>query len=189
MSHRGYTIADTCFLIDWSKYRYRDILFKIFRTVFVPEEVLREIKSEDTITWISRELARDNLSLYTVSRFEIDEARRLIEISREKPHLPSIDLPEAICLVIGRTRGYVVLTENRGALYIPRSVDEYRDVVVWRSLELLVNAVLYSILKVDCGSPDTIFKEYMRDTLHLFPRKALEEAVERVRRYCLERRF
>jgi hypothetical protein len=43
-----FAIADTCFLIDWA--RYRDILFKVFNVVFTPETVLREVKSEGTIT-------------------------------------------------------------------------------------------------------------------------------------------
>ncbi|MCC6060950.1 MAG: hypothetical protein LM578_05425 [Desulfurococcaceae archaeon] len=38
-----FAIADTCFLIDWARYRHRDVLFKLFKTVFVPETILREV--------------------------------------------------------------------------------------------------------------------------------------------------
>ncbi len=189
MSLREYAIADTCFIIDWARYRHRDILFKLFKTVFVPEEVLREVKSEETITWISRCLANDYLSLYTVSRYEIEEARELIEISRSTPQLPSIDLPEAICLVIGRSRGYIVLTENRGALYVPRLISRYSRVIVWRALELLVNAVLNNLLYIDCNAPKKIFYEYMDDAQHIFPSKAVKKALELVSRLCKEKMF
>jgi len=40
-----FAIADTCFLIDWARYRHRDVLFKLFKTVFVLETILREVKS------------------------------------------------------------------------------------------------------------------------------------------------
>ncbi len=185
---KEYAIADTCFLIDWVRYRYRDILSRLFKTVFVPEEVLREIKSEDTITRVSRGLARDYLSLYTVSRYEIEEARRLIELSHRHPQLPSIDLPEALCIVIGRARGYIVLTETRGALYVPRLINEYRDVIIWRSLELIVNAILNNILDIDCSNPEQVFREYTHDTLHIFPTRALNKAIEVVKEFCLKRR-
>ena len=45
-------IADTSFLIDWAKYSKRDLLFKIFDTVWLPEAVLNEIKSENTVMWV-----------------------------------------------------------------------------------------------------------------------------------------
>ncbi|MHC1628634.1 MAG: hypothetical protein ACXQTI_07380 [Candidatus Nezhaarchaeales archaeon] len=47
-------IADTCFIIDWSTYRRRDEIFKIFDLVLIPEQVLSEVISENTIAWISR---------------------------------------------------------------------------------------------------------------------------------------
>jgi len=46
MSLSDFAIADTCFLIDWSYWSHRNVLFKLFRAVFVPEVVLREVKSE-----------------------------------------------------------------------------------------------------------------------------------------------
>lgn len=116
-----FAIADTCFLIDWARYRRRDILFKLFAAVFVPEQVLDEVRSENTIAWIAEGLARDRLALYTPIRDDIEEARRLVEASRAIPHIPSLDLPEALCLVVGMRRGYVVLTENRVPYWYPGS--------------------------------------------------------------------
>ncbi len=185
---REFAIADTCFLIDWSSYRRKDILFKLFRVVFVPEQVLDEIQSEETITWIARSLARGVLSLYTPTREEIEEAYTLIEKSHLHPQMPSMDLPEALCLAVGRRRGYTVLTENRAALLAPRLLSEYRDVRVWRALEVLVEAARRGILTVDCSNPGSIFEEYRTDTFHIFPRRALEEAIRVVRRVCTTNR-
>ncbi len=184
--HRVFAIADTCFLIDWARYRRRDTLFNLFRTVFVPEEVLNEIKSENTIAWIAENLAKDTISLYTPIASELEEARRLVEQSRLHPQIPAVDLPEAICLVVGRNRGYIVLTENRGALLVPRILDEYRNVIVWRALEILLNAIRVGVLEVNCNNPEQVFKEYSEDTLHIFPSKALNKAIEEVKRKCVE---
>jgi len=187
MSRRVFAIADTCFLIDWARFRRKDMLFKLFKAVFVPEDVLNEVRSEETIAWISSALSRDYLALYTPSRDEVNEARQLIEESRLKPHMPSVDLPEAICLVVGRRRGYVVLTENRGALLIPKFMSRYSGVAVWRSLEVILNAILEGVVEIDCSKPGELFSEYSRDTLHIFPTKALNRAVEEVKRKCLRK--
>ncbi len=186
-SPSNFAIADTCFLIDWARYRKRDILFNLFDAVFVPEEVISEIRSENTIAWISRLLAEDKLSLYTTTPDEVEEARRLIEISRTKPQMPSIDLPEAICLVVGRRRGYVVLTENRGALLAPLFLEEFKGVTVWRSLEVIFMAIKRGIMEPDCNNVYRPFKEYSEDTLHIFPRKALNKVLEEVRELCRKR--
>jgi len=185
--HRPFAVADTCFLIDWARYRRRDILFKLFRTVFVPEQVLDEIRSENTVAWIAGALARGWLSLYTPSSMEVEEAIRLVEWSRLHPQAAAIDMPEALCLVVGRRRGYIVLTENRGALLAPRLNKDYSGVEVWRALEVILEALRRGILEPNCERPDTVFREYSLDTLHLFPSKALEEAVKEVRRLCLSR--
>ena len=149
MSRNPFAIADTCFLIDWARYRRRDILFKLFRTVFVPEQVLNEIRSENTIAWVARSLAEGVLALYTPSHDEVEEAHRLIELSHLHPQMPSMELPEALCLVVGRRRGHIVLTENRAALLAPRLLEEYSGVHVWRALEILLEAVRRGVLRSD----------------------------------------
>ena len=188
MSHSGFAIADTCFLIDWARYRHRDILFRIFRVVFVPEQVLDEVRSENTISWIAQGLAQGKLALYTPVAEEIEEARRLIEQSHLHPQMPSMDLPEALCLVVGRRRGYIVLTENRAALLAPRLLDKLGNVKVWRALEILLEAVKKGVIQPDCTHPGKIFEEYSQDTLHIFPSKALHRAIREVEELCRKRR-
>jgi len=159
-------------------------LFKLFSTVFVPEQVLDEVRSEETISWITRGLTEGVLALYTPVASEIEEARQLIERSHLHPQLPSMELPEALCLVAGRRRGYIVLTENRAALLAPRVFRDYGSVSVWRALEVILEAVKTGILEADCNRPGRVFEEYASDTLHVFPTKALQTAVEEVRRIC-----
>jgi len=62
--------------------------------------------------------------------------------------LPSVDYPEAFCLVVGRRRGYVVLTENRGALIAADLLPAYRGVAVWRSFEVLWELVQRGLLGI-----------------------------------------
>ncbi|MGB9730169.1 MAG: hypothetical protein ACP5GU_08175 [Thermoprotei archaeon] len=183
MLHR-FAIADTCFLIDWAKYRRRDLLFKLFNVVYVTESVIREIKSEDTISWISGMLAAGKLALYTETNDEINEARELMDKTRAVPIMIHVDLPEALCLVIGKRRGYTVLTENRGAIMSTEFIDKYKDVVVWRALEILLAGQLSGYLNIDCADPEGIFLEYEEDTLHIFPRKDYENAIKEVRKRC-----
>ncbi|MGC9020673.1 MAG: hypothetical protein ACP5KE_05635 [Candidatus Methanodesulfokora sp.] len=57
-------VADTSFLIDWARYTKRDLLFSIFK-VSIPESVLGEIKSENTISWVAQKLAEENMYLFT----------------------------------------------------------------------------------------------------------------------------
>jgi len=176
-----FAIADTCFIIDWARFRYRDVLFRLFATVFVPEQVLREVRSEGTIEWIALALASGGMSLYTESPDELEEARRLVEESRRVVGLPRVDLPEALCLVVGRRRGYVVLTENRGAIMAADLIPSYSGVVVWRALEILTEAALEGALEVDCSELDSIFRAYEEDTHHVFPRRDLARALELIR--------
>ncbi len=174
---RDFAIADTCFLIDWARYRHRDLLFRLFKSVFVPESVLRKVKSEGTISWIAHWLARGGLALYTEASDEADEARRLVEEARRAPSVIPVDVPEALCLAVGRRRGYVVLTENRGALMARDVIPGYGGVVVWRALEIITELQLGGHLPVDCSDPGARYLEYEEDTRHLFPRKDLSMAV------------
>ncbi|MGC8995029.1 hypothetical protein [Pyrobaculum sp.] len=167
-------VADTCFLLDWVKFSRRDLLFDIFTTVWLPEPVLGEVRSEDTLTWISERLAQRKLSLIP----ELPELRAralsLMTAVASRLSIPLVDYPEAYCLEAGRELGAVVLTENRGALAVPRILPEYSGVVVWRSLEVLAQAVRLG--KADCG----VFDRYREEALHEFPRRDLEKILNEV---------
>ncbi len=173
-----FAVADTCFLIDWARFRLRDALFGVFRTVFVPESVLREVKSENTIAWISSNLAARRLALYTETEDEVEEARRLVLETRRMSGVVPVDLPEALCLVAARRNGFVALTENRGAVMLPDFMDSYSGVLVWRALEVLLVAQKRGVVEFDCDNPYGVFQAYESDTRHVFPRQDLNRAVE-----------
>jgi len=178
MSHKIIAIADTCFLIDWAYWRHRNVLFKVFHVVFVPESVLREVKSEYTTEWIASSLAKGQLALYTETPDVINLALSLVERSRLIPGLRGVDLPEAICLIVGKLRGYVVITENRGALMAVDILDELSGVIVWRSLEVIREAIKGGFIS---GNPEEVFRSYEEDTKHRFPRGDLEVVLSELR--------
>jgi predicted nucleic acid-binding protein len=174
MSLSGFAIADTCFLIDWSYWTQRDVLFKLFRAVFVPEVVLREVKSEQTVEWIAAMLASGQLALYTETSDVVGLATRIVERSRLVPGLRGVDMPEAICLAVGKLRGYVVLTENRGAIMAVDFLDELSGVVIWRALEVVREAIRRGFI---VGDPRQVFKLYEKETKHRFSRAELEAVI------------
>ena len=180
-----FAVADTCFLIDWARFRHRDLIFKLFKTVFVPETILHEIKSESTVMWVALNLASGNLALYTEVFDEVEEARRITELSRRLPGAISVDLPEALCVTAGKRRGYIVLTENRGAIMFVDLVSDYSDVTIWRSFEVLLALHIKRLVNVDCNNLSKLFREYEEDTKHIFPERDLSNGVEVLRReFC-----
>ena len=179
-------IADTCFLIDWIRYRRREILFQIFDVVYVPEEVLREIASENTLKEIVYYLSQGKLILYTPTRDVIEEAYRLMNFVNSLKWVRTIELPEAICLAIGYLYGYVVITENRGAIQVPEIIPGYSRVKVWKSFEILKEAILKRLIPVsNVEDIEHIFHEYEEDTKHYFPRKELKQVIEELTRYVI----
>jgi len=177
MSAEVFAIADTCFLIDWASWRRRNLLFKLFKTVFVPESVLREVRSERTIEWIATSLSSGSLSLFTETPDVIAFARSLVERSKLLP-IRGIDLPEAICLAAGKMRNYIVITENRGALMAAEILEELSGIKVWKSLKLIAEGLRKSLVKDDFKE---VFAEYEMDTGHRFPKKDLEEVLHELR--------
>ncbi|RLE76998.1 MAG: hypothetical protein DRJ56_03330 [Thermoprotei archaeon] len=186
---RRFAISDTCFVIDWSYYRRRECLVELFDVVLVPEQVLSEVEDERSISWISLQLARGSMQLFTPSPSDLREAERLILEVASRPYMRRIDVPEAVCLVVARRIGAVVLTENRGALLAARLLRELRGVAVWRALEVIRESLMRGL--IEARSREEVrraFLEYEVDTSHVFPRRDLEEAVEAVVRCLSERR-
>ena len=174
-------IADTCLLIDWASYRKRDILSKIFTSIFVPEQVLDEVKSESILAWITENFARGTLILFTPTPDIVQEAQNLVKIVAQIPWARKIELPEAICLATGRLYGYTVLTENRGALMVKEILPEYHTVRIYRSIDILREAMLKRIINV--STREEILAEleiFNKDTGHIFRDRDIEELVKKV---------
>lgn len=79
---------------------------------------------------------------------------------------------EAICLVFGKKWSAIVLTENIGAYAVPHLLDEYKEVKVWRSIEVLYEASAKSLLNVN--NMNNFIKEievFEKETGHFIRRK------------------
>ncbi len=83
-------IADSSFLIDWSRYSRRDLLTRLFDVVHVPESVLREIQLPPAVDWVAERLADGSFALFTETPDMETRARELMALSRSKP-LKAID--------------------------------------------------------------------------------------------------
>ena len=174
-------VADTCFLIDWSRFGLRDVLFELFDVVAVPEQVLAEIRREETLSWLARELGREKLQLFTPTPRQLDKAAELVRRSYAMPSIRRLDMPEAVCLIIGKDFDFVVLTENRGALMMAEALPDLSGVRVWRALEVLKECMKRGVLRVsDEEEVISMFKRYEEETLHIFPREELQIAIEEV---------
>ena len=74
-------IADASFIIDWARYSRRDLLFKVFDVVWIPEPVLGELRSERSVMWVAEKLAAGVMALFPELPNYRDEALRLMEMS------------------------------------------------------------------------------------------------------------
>jgi len=145
-------------------FQERDLLFKIFDTVWLPEAVLNEIKSENTVMWVVENLSRGRMALFPELANYREEALRLMELSSRYP-VRRLDYPEAYCIAVASHRDYIVLSEN-GAAYSSQFL--YAKAHVWRALE-----VLSELARRNFISKEEVYK-YEEETLHRFPRKDLE---------------
>jgi len=158
--------VDTCFLIDWARYSKRDILEKLFDYCFVTEDLLNEVKTEITLTYVATLLAKGFLVFYPF-KHELDPlVRQLIDISIRDPRIRVLDPPEAYALAIGIREGATVLSENRGVIGIVRYYPQYSSVIVWRSYELLLEAYRRGVIE----NFEKELQRYENETGHRFPR-------------------
>jgi predicted nucleic acid-binding protein len=93
-------ITDTSFLIDWVKYTRRDLIFKLFELIYIPESVFNEVRSEITLLWIAEGLENNKMAIFPEISELRNEALRLILETRRLPIRP-VDFPEAYCVVVG----------------------------------------------------------------------------------------
>ncbi|MCD6509760.1 MAG: DNA-binding protein [Thermoprotei archaeon] len=158
---------DTCFLIDWSRYRARKLMEKVFDYVFVTEEVLDETRTERTIEYVSNLLAKGFLVIYPFKSELLSLVRRILEISTSDPRIPALDPPEAYAFAIAWREKCICLTENKGILRLVEYYEEFREIKVWRSLELIEYLYEKGLIK----DLEEGLKEYSEDTGHVFPKK------------------
>ena len=160
-------IADTCFLINWLKYKRKNDILKLFKLIMIPLPVLDELGSEGKAL-LGQWIIKGYISFIPRLEFYDSEAYRIIELAKIRS-LPRIDYPEAYCLVVASKRNYVVLTENKATRYIVSEINEYKHVRVLDSLD-----VLLSLYGNDKSLLTKRMKEYMQDTGIIFSRKRLK---------------
>ncbi|ABO08433.1 hypothetical protein [Pyrobaculum calidifontis] len=157
-------IADASFIIDWARYSRRDLLFKVFDVVWIPEPVLGELRSERSVMWVAEKLAAGVMALFPELPNYRDEALRLMEMSGRYP-VRRLDYPEAYCIAVAGDRGYTVLSEN-GAAYAAQFL--YARARVWRALEVLIELEKRGFI-----DKSEIYR-YEEETKHKFPRRDLQ---------------
>jgi len=175
-------VLDACFIIDWCKYRHRELLEQLFATLFIHEETLAQLKSETTITYVSRLLSEGKLRLYPWSQIEEDEYLRLRGEIIHDPRIPSLERPDILCLIMAKNLNAILLSENTGIHRVTEFHPRYRGLIVWTALETIENMIYKNILNV--SSEDEflkLVKEYEEDTGHIFKRSRLEKSLRRIK--------
>ncbi|MEM1545437.1 MAG: DNA-binding protein [Candidatus Methanomethylicia archaeon] len=157
---------DTCFLIDWCRYSKRGVLEKIFDYCFIVDDVLREIKSDESLAYVSSLLSKGFLVFYPFKSELEPIVRRIIDLSVGDPRIRVLDPPEAYAFAIGIRENTIVLTENNGVLNLVRLYSEFSSIRVWRSFELLREAYKRGLIN---NFEDEV-KIYERETGHRFPK-------------------
>jgi len=153
-----------------------------FKLLYIHEEVLEQVKSERALRLVGDLLSRGVLRLYPWSSADESEFLRLREEVVADPRVPALERPDLLCLIMAKSLGAVLLSENVGIHRVVQFHPRYEDVTVWTALELLENMLYAGI--VNASSVEEfieIVREYERDTAHVFKSKRLAEALERVR--------
>uniref|UniRef100_A0A7C3SM55 DNA-binding protein n=1 Tax=Thermofilum pendens TaxID=2269 RepID=A0A7C3SM55_THEPE len=175
-------VADACFLIDWARFRRRELLANLFELVFVHEEVLAQIRSPSAIDFVSRLLARGALRLYPWSAAEEELYVQIRDEVALDPRIPSLERPDLLCLVIAYRTGGALLTENLGVLRVVQFHPTYSRVSAWTALEVLEQMVYKGLAEVRSVEDFiSLVSEYCEDTKHVFSSRRMGEVVERVR--------
>jgi len=177
-------VVDTCFIIDWAKYRRRKILNNIFKLLLIHEEALAQIKSPKAVEYISQLLSRGIMRLYPWSSSEEEMYIKLRDEIVADPRIPALERPDILCLIIAYKTNSILLSENIGILRVTQFHPVYSKVRVWTSLEVLEQAVYKEVIKVNALEDFIkVVREYEIDTKHMFSRKRLKEALERVEKW------
>jgi hypothetical protein len=173
--------ADACFLIDWSRYRRKNILERLFDLLLIHEETLLQLRSPPAIEYVSSLLASGLLRLYPWSPDDERQYSRLRDEVSLDPRIPSLERPDLLCLVIAHRTGSVLLSENLGVLRVTQFHPLYSRVKIWTSLEVLENSVYNGLISI--GSVDEFLgtvREYEEDARHIFNKRRLDAVTRRV---------
>ena len=179
-------VIDTCFLIDWSRFRKREILEKLFNVLLIHEEVLRQIRSESAIEYVSELFTKGVLRLYPWSNMDEKEFIILRSQVSSNSRIPSLERPDLLCLIMTYNSDAVLLSENVGIHRVVQYHPRYSHVKVWIALDVIEQSIYRGLINVDSEEDFlSIVKEYELDTHHSFRKNKVRSATERVREWLM----
>jgi len=169
-------VVDACFLIDWCRFRRRELIKEVFERLYVDEEVLAQFRSEAVLELIARWMGEGFLTLRAWSTLDEEELGRLRAIVESNTRIPTLERPDLKSLVSARKMNAALLSENLGVLRVCQYVPSYTQVKVYTALD-----VLALIVKAK-GEPKLrqLIAEYEEDTKHRFSSRRVEEALREV---------
>jgi len=175
-------VIDACFIIDWSRYRHRDLIKGLFDILYIHEEILAQLRSEISISFTSRLLAEGKLRLYPWTQSDEDEFLLLRSEIIANPRIPSLERPDLLCLIIARRANAILLSENIGIHRVIEFHPRYRNVKVWTALETLEHLVYRGLITLSSEEEFMRFvREYEQDTNHIFRKRRIETCLKRLR--------
>jgi len=177
-------VLDACFIIDWSKYSNKSLIQELFDIIYIHEETLAQLKSEDSIQLISNLLSKDKLRIYPWSDLDEEKYAKLRDEISGDPRIPSLERPDLLCLIISHDINGILLSENTGIHRIVNFHPEYRKVEVWTAAEVIENLIYKGLIKI--SSPEdflTFIKEYEDETRHKFKSERIIKCLERIRKW------
>ncbi|MCK4614898.1 MAG: type II toxin-antitoxin system VapC family toxin [Thermoplasmata archaeon] len=177
-------VIDACFIIDWSRYRRKEILKKVFRKLYITESVLGELKSESTISFVGDMIADEYLALFDISS-EHPDVIDLMSGYNARNIEPNIDAPEATALVLALVSGSKYLLSENKATYSASLFERFEDIEVWGAMDVIKEAILRGVLAT--SDPKKYFDEYSIDTSHSFKRTSLERCLKEIEKKPEER--
>ena len=163
-------IADSCFLINWSRFHQSSDILRLFVKIVVPEIILDELKDARAKKMIAKWIL-ENAVIIAPRLTSLDSMTlRIVSLSESIPYIPRIDPPEAYCLCLAKERGYVVLTDNKAAKRIREAIEVFKEIDIMNSLDLLIS--LYGHNK---ALLERKIIRFMKDTEIMFSKRRLEE--------------
>jgi len=161
-------IVDTCFLINWAKFRQKNDIFNIFSKLIIPSIIYTEVRSGSARSFIARLMAEKRILLAPrISQVDI-LALKIYDLINSHPSLPSIDPPEAYALALAKYLEKPLLTDNASPRLAVEVINEVKGVRVYDSLMLLAKLYKGNLFRRKV-------KEFIEDTHIFFSEKRLRE--------------
>jgi len=174
-------IIDSCFIIDWSKYRKKHLIKNLFDLIYIHEENLSQLKSFEAINFTSDLFNSNILRLYPWSMRDEDEYIRLRNELTLNSRIPSLERPDLLCLIIAKNTNGILLSENTGIHRVTQYHPRYMSVKVWTAIETIENMIYHGILEItNINEFKEYVNEYENDTGHIFKSKRINEAIGRL---------